>query len=133
MDNNYVKSIILYIFFGVCTTLVNIIVYLLFSSFLNCSVTISTIFAWIIAVLFAYLTNRTWVFNSKKNGFSERINELYKFYLCRLMTGIIDLIGMYILVSRLNYTDVTIKLFLNIIIIIINYIASKLIVFNNER
>ena len=130
---NKYKNIIMYLFFGVCTTLVNIVSYYIFSHILNFSVMSSTIIAWILAVLFAYVTNRKWVFESKAKTKKEIINEIVSFFSCRLATGIVDWLGMYILVEKIGLNDVVIKIIINIVVIILNYVASKLIVFNNKK
>lgn len=130
---NKYRSIIMYLFFGVCTTLVNIISYYIFAHVIKCSVMFSTIVAWILAVLFAYITNRKWVFESKAKNKKEIFNEMLSFFSCRLATGIVDWLGMYILVEKIGFNDVVIKVIINIIVIILNYVFSKLIVFNNKK
>lgn len=127
------KKIILYLFFGGCTTLVNIITYYIFAHVLNCSVMFSTVVAWILAVLFAYLTNRKMVFDSKANGKKEVIKEVISFFACRIATGMVDWLCMYIFVEKLGFNDMVIKIIANIIVIILNYIASKLIVFRDKK
>ena len=126
------KKIIMYLFFGGCTTLVNILSYYIMSHVLNCSVMFSTIIAWVIAVFFAYVTNRKWVFDSKVHDKKELLKEITSFFVCRLATGVFDWLCMYILVERLGFNDLVIKIIANIIVIILNYIASKLIVFNDK-
>ena len=91
----------------------------------------STILAFIISVLFAYLTNRKWVFESKAKG-KEILTELVKFFLCRFATGIFDFLCMYVLVDLLQFNDVIIKILSNVIVIILNFVASKLLVFNKK-
>lgn len=130
---NKYKKIIMYLFFGVCTTLVNIISYFIMSHILNMSVMFSTIVAWILAVLFAYFTNRKWVFDSKAITKQEIIRELVSFFACRLATGIVDWLCMFIFVEKLGFNDLIIKIISNIIVIILNYVASKLIVFTDKK
>lgn len=121
------KAFILYGFFGVLTTLINIIIYWLFSHLLSLGIMFSTIIAWILAVLFAYVTNRKWVFNSKATMQIEIIKEICSFFACRLFTGIIDWLCMYIFVGLLHMNDMTVKAVANILVIILNYVASRFI------
>lgn len=132
MYNKY-KKIIMYLFFGGCTTLVNIVSYYILAHILNAYVMFSTILSWVLAVLFAYFTNRKWVFESKANKKEDVIREITSFFACRLATGIVDWLIMYIFVERLGFNDIVIKIISNIIVIILNYIASKLIVFNDKK
>ena len=127
------KKIILYLVFGGFTTLVNIISYYIFAHVLNCSVMFSTIISWVLAVLFAYLTNRKLVFDSKASTKKDVVKEIISFFSCRIFTGIIDWVGMYVLVEKLHLNDMVIKIILNIIVIILNYIFSKLIVFKDKN
>ena len=127
------KKIILYLFFGGCTTLVNIISYYILAHILNLPVIVSTIIAWILAVFFAYISNRKLVFDSKAETKKEISKEIISFFSCRLLTGLFDLLGMYILVDKLKLNDMVIKIILNVIVIILNYVFSKLIVFKNKK
>lgn len=123
------KSQILYLFFGVCTTLVNVAVYGVCAHMAALSTTVSTVIAWVVAVLFAYITNRTWVFESRARTVSGVLRELWSFLLCRLATGALDLAIMYLCVDRLGLPDMPVKLLSNLLVIVLNYVASKLIIF----
>ena len=78
---------LLYLFFGVCTTVVNVLVYGLCARLTPLSTAACTGLAWVAAVLLAYATNRTWVFGSRARGVSGVLRELGSFFLCRLATG----------------------------------------------
>ena len=123
------KGLLLYLFFGVCTTGVNIVSYWVCSRFMNMNTVLSTVIAWLLAVLFAYVTNRIWVFESNATGFKRIMIELMSFITCRVATGIMDIGIMYLCVDMLGMNDVLIKALSNIIVIILNYIASKLFIF----
>lgn len=129
---NKYKDLIPYLFFGVCTTMVNIIAYWLCAHVLGMGVMISTITAWILAVLFAYFTNRKWVFHSEARGINNISKEIAAFFGCRLTTGVLDWLLMYIFVDRLHFNDVFIKTAANILVIVLNYIASKLLIFRKR-
>lgn len=127
------RKLIMYVIFGGCTTLVNLAVYWLSAYILNINLEASTIIAWFIAVLFAYLTNRKWVFQSKAGACRKVIREVILFFTCRFATGVIDVVGMIILVEWLHIDDLFSKLVLNLLVIVMNYIASKLVVFKEKR
>lgn len=128
------KEIINYIIFGVLTTIISLIIYyLLVFTFLNpnnsIELQIANIISWICSVTFAYITNRIYVFNSKNINY---LKEAIKFYLSRLTTLFLDMMLMFILVTKLNLNDKIIKLVVSVIIIILNYIISKLLVFKKK-
>lgn len=125
------KSFILYAFFGACTTLVNIAVYTACARGLELATIVSTVIAWIAAVLFAYVTNRRWVFESNKQGMAIA-GEIIFFFGCRLLTGFLDVLIMFVFVDLAGWNDMVIKAGSNILVIVINYIASKLIIFRKD-
>ena len=127
------KSQLLYLFFGVCTTLVNVVIYGICAHMAALSTTISTAIAWAAAVLFAYMTNRTWVFESRAHTVPDILRELWSFLLCRLATGALDLAVMYLCVDRFGLPDMPIKVLSNLLVIVLNYIASKLIIFSKPE
>lgn len=127
------RDVIPYVFFGVCTTLVNIVVYWLFAHPLHVAVVPSTVIAWVASVLFAYVTNRKWVFCSQERSARGIMREALQFFGFRLGTGVLDWVGMYVLVDLLHFDDVWMKVILNIVVIVLNYLASKLVVFKNRN
>ncbi len=126
------KDVISYLFFGVCTTIVNIVAYWVCAHLLHLSTIISTSIAWALAIAFAYITNRLWVFHSKAKGRKAIFREVCSFIACRLLTGFLDVAIMYIFVDKLHCPDLIVKVISNIIVIIANYIASKLVIFNEK-
>ena len=129
---NRYRDLILYGFFGVCTTLVNMAVYWLCAHPLGMAVLPSTIIAWFMAVLFAYLTNRKWVFHSETSTRQELWKEIVSFYSCRIATGVVDWVLMFVFVDLLHMNDMVIKVLANVIVIVLNYIASKLVIFKKK-
>lgn len=125
------KEQILYLIFGGLTTLVNVFTYFVCRE-LNASVTLSTIVAWFVAVLFAYITNKLFVFESKCANASQLLHEIAGFFSCRLFTGLLDLGIMYVSVDILNFNELVMKILSNIIVIALNYIFSKLVIFNRN-
>lgn len=126
------KEIILYGFFGGCTTIVNVIIYYLSSRWLGLGTVVSTLLAWWIAVLFAYVTNRVMVFHSSNKEMRAILIEFAFFVACRLLTGILDIAIMYLFVDRLGCYDLIIKIISNVFVIIANYIASRLLIFKKH-
>lgn len=126
------QDIILYGIFGVLTTLVNIVVYWVMAHPLGMGTMVSTVIAWIAAVLFAYFTNRKWVFHSKAVGANAIMKEIVSFFACRIATGVVDWACMFLFVTVLSFNDVIIKALANILVIILNYVASKLIIFKQK-
>ena len=126
------KSIILYLFFGICSTIINIFVYALMFELFNFSNVFSVIVAWIFAVLFAFITNKIWVFES--NSFSGKlfIKELLSFFLCRGITGFLDVAIMYVTVDLMGWNAILWKIIANVIVVILNYAASKILIFRKN-
>lgn len=122
------KSVILYILFGGLTTLVNIVVYFACSC-LKFSTAVSTLTAWLLSVLFAYITNRKYVFGSKSQGVKSVFKEVSNFFLSRLATGLLDLAVMLLFVDILEFNGMFIKVISNMVVIVLNYVLSKFLVF----
>lgn len=127
------KNIVPYIIFGVLTTVVNLFTYFLFAYLFKCGTMPSTVAAWIIAVFFAYITNRKWVFKSDVANAFELLKEMFSFFMCRLATGAVDWVCMYVSVDQLHMNDVVMKAAANVIVIVLNYIASKNIIFKRMQ
>ena len=123
------REIILYVFFGGCTTLINVLCYSFLYYSLNVDNVTSNVVAWIASVLFAFITNKLWVFDSKSLDIKTVARECVMFFGCRLATGLLDLLIMYIGVNVLSFSGIVVKILANIIVIILNYILSKLIIF----
>lgn len=126
------KAPILYLFWGGVTTVINIVTYWLCYDVLSMNNSISNIIAWFLTISVAYITNRVWVFDSKNTGVIHVLKEIGSFFACRIATGIIDLIIMYITVDMLLLPGTPFKIVSNVIVIILNYIASKVFIFNKN-
>lgn len=126
------KAFILYGIFGVLTTIVNVVSYYLCARMLALNTVVSTVIAWLLAVIFAYLTNRKWVFESKENTTKGIIREIVAFFSCRIATGVLDVVIMFVFVDMMMWNDVLIKFASNVLVILLNYVASKLIIFKNN-
>ena len=132
------KEPISYLFFGGLTTLVNWIVYTISLKFFSEKVEISNVIAWIVAVIFAYITNKLFVFRSKGLSLKATIKEISLFFTSRITSGIIEIFGFPLLYyaglnqSFLGIDGFIAKVLISILVIILNYIFSKLIVFKKR-
>ena len=121
------KELLAYIIFGVLTTIVNIVVYFFFTKVCGVNYIISNIIAWFLSVLFAYVTNRIWVFESSNTNI---IKECILFFGGRLFSGILDTGLMILFIDILTMGDLISKIIVQIVVVIVNYVFSKWIVFN---
>ena len=126
------REVILYLVFGVLTTVVSISSYYICSEILNIHYLVSNIISWLLSVLFAYFTNRVWVFESKSKNTSDILKEMLTFVNCRLLSGVIDMATMFVLVGAIHINDMYAKVFTQFIVVVLNYVFSKLIVFKKS-
>lgn len=130
---DFIKEIFLYGIFGFLTTVISYGVYVIASNILPINtVTVPTAISWVAGVLFSYFTNRKWVFEKKHQTKKEEVKEFYSFVLSRVFSLIVDLIIMFVFVDVLHNNEYIIKILSNIVVIILNYIFSKLFVFKKE-
>lgn len=122
------RELVLYVVFGAFTFFVNIAVYFLFEDVLGVNYLISNIVAWFFSVLFAYITNRIWVFESKS---PDILKEMALFFGGRIFSGVVDTALMYLFIDVMVIGDTISKIVVQIIVIVLNYIFSKLIVFKD--
>ena len=125
-------DIVSYLFFGVLTTVVNYIFYLPCYNLLSFSAAISNMIAWIAAVAFAYLTNKPFVFRSHDWSAKTVIPELTKFVGARIASGVLETGIIFLTVDLLCWNGNVMKLVTSVLVVIINYVASKLLVFRNS-
>lgn len=131
------REIINYLIIGFLTTVVSLLSFylvrtLIFTNDTQLDIQASNIISWIFAVLFAFVTNKKYVFQSEKTGYHKLI-EMIKFYLSRLTTLIIDMITMWFLTDILHIDDMISKIIVQFIIVILNYVFSKLFVFKKKH
>jgi putative flippase GtrA len=127
------KEQLLYIFFGGCTTLINIAAYYCLTRFAGLNEYASNIIAIILAVLAAYISNKLWVFESRSFSPKILIPEMLKFFGCRAFTMLLDMGILWLGMGVLGIYDLIVKIISNIIVIIVNYIASKFFIFKNPQ
>ncbi len=126
------QEIIMYLVFGVLTTVVNIILYYIFNDIIPMNFTthqylIASLIAWIGAVIFAFYTNKYIVFKSNKK--EDTVKELTSFILFRLLSLVFDLAIMFVMVDLLIVDDLLSKIIANVVVIVLNYVFSKLFIF----
>ena len=124
------RELILYVVFGAFTFFVNLISYFFFANILNINYLVSNAIAWFLSVLFAYITNRTWVFESKS---PKILKEMSLFFGGRIFSGAVDMVLMYTFIDLLVFNDSISKIVVQIIVIVLNYVFSKLIVFKETH
>ncbi len=127
------QDIIIYLIFGVLTTLVNFIVYFLLYNVAKTSATLSNVVAWAVAVIFAFVTNKPFVFQSKDWSLPVVVPEFCKFVGCRVGTGLLETLIILITVDILQFSGNLIKIVVSILVVILNYVASKLFVFDKKK
>ena len=122
-------DILSYLFFGGLTTVVNYVVYLPCYNWLGLSAAVSNAIAWAVAVAFAYLTNKPFVFKSHDWSAKTVLPELAKFVGCRVGSGFLETGILFICVDLLCFNGNVWKLITSVLVVILNYVASKLLVF----
>ena len=122
-----------YLFFGALTTLVNFLVYFPLYNWAHVSATVSNLIAWVVAVLFAYLTNKPFVF--KSNDWSKKtvIPEFAKFVGCRVGSGALETVVIWLSVDVLLWNGNLMKALVSVLVVVLNYIGSKCFVFTKKN
>ena len=127
------EEIFLYLLFGFLTTLVNYLVYLPLLNAGTVAAALASVVAWCVAVIFAFVTNKNFVFKSKNWSCAIVVPEFFSFSAARVISLIVESVIIYITVDLLAYNGVYMKIATSIIVVILNYIASKMMVFNKKR
>ena len=141
------RELIVYFIFGVCTTVVNLVTFKLFNLILGDEkYLISNIFAWFFSVVFAYITNKIFVFQSKDWAFKTLLKEVSSFFSSRVLTFLIEEFGLFMLVDVLQMKNINLdafvtvisgemiaKIIISVIVVVLNYIFSKLFIFKHNK
>lgn len=131
------KETISYIIFGVLTTVINILAFILFDKIKfwpqMMHLTITNCLAWVVAVVFAFVTNKLYVFNSKSMEPRLVLREFFVFVSARLVSLGIDTLGLILIVRLFSLNAVIAKITMNIIVIIMNYVISKVYIFKSDK
>lgn len=126
------KEILLYLIFGGLTTVVSIVIYWLLTEVLPMDPLAANIISWIGAVTFAYGTNRTWVFESRASGTGQILKEAASFYGGRLITLGLEELMLLVGIRLLELPNMPVKLVAQVLVIVLNYVISKLFVFHKK-
>ncbi len=128
------KEVINYLVFGVLAMFVNFGSYYVFARMLSIDEVISSGLSWFFSVLFAYITNKLFVFDSKTNTAKEFLKEIISFFLARILSGILCDVGTFaLMVKVLNINDMIAKVVTQVMVVIVNYILSKFFIFKNKK
>lgn len=122
-------EVFIYLFFGGLATVVNIVTFALAYQVFHLNWPISNTISWIFSVLFAFVTNKVWVFQSKTENFKELVWEFSKFVFARVISFGMDMATMYLFIDLLHTGNLIAKLITQIIVVIANYIFSKVFIF----
>lgn len=125
-------EVLTYLVFGVLTTIVNYLVYLPVYNLMGLSAALSNAIAWVVAVAFAYLTNKPFVFKSYDWSAKTVIPELTKFVGCRVASGAAETLILLVTVDLLHWNGNIWKLVTSVLVVVMNYVASKLVVFKKK-
>jgi len=126
------EELLLYLVFGFLTTVVNYLVYLLLHNDTSMLASAANVIAWIAAVAFAFVTNKPFVFKSHDWSFKILMPELGKFVSARLGSLLVETGIIFVFVDLLYWDGIIIKLVTSVIVVVLNYLASKLLVFRNR-
>ena len=135
LKNDRIREVIAYLIIGFLTTVLNLFTYYVCTKyFLNpekiINVEIANVIAWVVGVIFAYVTNRVIVFRSKNENV---VSEGVKFFLGRIFTLLLELVLMALMVSVLRINDKIAKIICQVVIIVGNYLISKIFVFKKKN
>ncbi len=124
-----IKEIFFYLLFGGLTTIVNIVSFYLLDK-AELTTALATSLSWLISVIFAFVTNKLFVFESRSKSIFK---ELLSFFGCRIFTGVLDLLIMLLFVDVLDFNSLLIKIISNVLVVVLNYIFSKFLIFKKEK
>ena len=128
------KEIIVYLIFGVLATIVNFVSYFIFARVMQIDEVVSSGLSWLTAVIFAYITNKLFVFNSKTTTKKALIKEAMTFVSCRVVSGIFCDVGTFAVMVRVfKINDIIAKAITQVMVVIVNYIFSKLVIFKKNK
>lgn len=128
----FTREIITYGISGVLTTAINLISYYICWNIIGIHNLIANIIAWILAVTFAYFMNAIWVFKEERQANTQESIKMFKFYLARIFSLIVEEVGLFLFVERLHVNNMVVKCGLAVIVIVLNYVLSKLFIFNKK-
>ncbi|MBP5209656.1 MAG: GtrA family protein [Clostridia bacterium] len=127
------KEVLLYLFFGVVTTLVSWGLFWLFDYGLRMHELVANALSWILTVFVAFLTNRVWVFDSPTRTVGAFLLQMLRFYLGRVATLLIEEGILYVFITRLGCPDMWVKIAASVVVVVLNYVFSKWLIFRKRK
>ncbi|MDD7114361.1 MAG: GtrA family protein [Lachnospiraceae bacterium] len=127
------KEILLYLFFGGLTSVVSIVSYAYCDVIMGMNPLIANVISWILAVTFAYITNKIWVFQVEIHGKKELLQQMVSFYTGRLLTLGIEEVILFIFITKCGFNSLVVKIVAQVVVVVSNYIISKCFVFRDKK
>ena len=127
------SGLLRYLVFGALTTLVNFLIYFPCYNLLALGAAVSNALAWAVSVAFAFVVNKLFVFDSKSWAVETVLPEIWKFVSARIFSGVLETGLLFIFVTLLHMNDSVIKIAAGIIVVILNYVMSKLLIFKKKK
>ena len=127
------REIISYIFFGALTTFVDFATYIVLTRFLSLNEDLSNVISQAVAIIFAFIVNKLFVFEDKENNVKAVFGQFLKFTSLRLTTLFLNSALFFVMTELININDIITKALVSVIVIILNYIFSKLLVFKKTK
>lgn len=126
------KAVIAYLFWGVVTTILNIGIFMLVVK-IGINYQVGNVLGWLAAVTVSYFTNKVWVFYSKYMELKNTIKEMGRFFFYRIVTLVMDFVITFIGISLLGINSFIVKVVDNVVVVVCNYIFSKLLIFKKDN
>ncbi len=126
-------EVFIYLFFGGLATIVNFVSYAIAQQIFQLSMPISNTISWICSVLFAFVTNKVWVFRSKSPSYTHLFIEFGKFVFYRIVSYGLDMGAMFLMIKGLEMNDYVAKIITQVLVVLANYVFSKLFIFNKTE
>ena len=124
------KELLLYLLFGGLTFIVSIVTYVFFDITLAMNELVANVLSWILAVSFAYVTNKKWVFDAPTYTIQELVKQMSSFFGGRVVTLVIEELILLVFVTLLAFPSVPVKVVAQVIVIVLNYVISKCFIFD---
>lgn len=127
------SELVLYIIFGALTTLVSLGSYFFCNEVFELHYLISNLISWVLAVAFAYVTNKVYVFQSKGLGLAQLRREISLFVTARVASLGIEEVGLFIFIGLMDWNENLAKLLMQVVVVVVNYVFSKLVIFKAPK
>ena len=127
------REVLAYLFFGGATTVVNLVVFFVCQNVLGLDYKISNAISWFLSVLFAFFTNKYWVFASKHESIAGFFKEMGLFYWYRILSFVADMGLMILLIDGIHFSSFWAKMITQVVVVILNYFFSKFFIFKEKK